>query len=189
MAAAGAFEAVAGGWAAGGPCTLALFTQCCVNTRVRHACTRATRARHAHGRKRAGLMAPIAQLSQRPPPGSSGVPDYEPPLARGLLNRHATDLACSLLDRVAAEPESSLPPTLAAQVRAALWGVRHVHACVRACVYADATHPLAPPLRRLPSSSLLPATHTNPHPAAALSARPPRCRASCTASSPRSWRS
>jgi len=43
--------------------------------------------------------------------------DSPPPLARGLLSGGTLDLACALLDKLAALPEELLPERLAAQVR------------------------------------------------------------------------
>jgi len=56
-----------------------------------------------------------------------------PPLAVGLLSGPTTDLACALLDKLAAVPEGLLPEKLAAQVREA-WCAYIFCVCVCMCV-------------------------------------------------------
>jgi len=81
----------------------------------------------------AGLMSPIQLVAEGVKSQMAGkvMADMPPPLACGLLSSGTTDLACALLEKLAAVPDGELPENLAALVR----GTRtHECACVRTCV-------------------------------------------------------
>lgn len=55
--------------------------------------------------------------SQTPEEAKQQALNSPPPLALGLLSRGTTDLACALLDKLAAVPDGVLPEKLSATVR------------------------------------------------------------------------
>eukprot|EP00967_Tisochrysis_lutea_P141607 scaffold260437_cov22-Tisochrysis_lutea.AAC.3 len=79
-------------------------------------------------------MSPINQVAEgaksQTPEEAKQAKD-SPPLARGLLSGGTLDLACALLDKLAAVPESILPEQLAALVCVGGWGERGRRKCVK----------------------------------------------------------